>query len=61
MNNYLQQKIENVNGDLAILEDNLDHLIQPEYRERIKHVALRMGNIVRQLRIDLTVMELCDE
>ena len=52
--NYLREKIENVNGDLSILENNLDILEnQPENIPRLKHVARRMAYIVRHLNLDL--------
>ena len=52
--NYLGQKIENANGEIAILEDNLDILeLQPELHARLKHVARRLDYIVKHLKLDL--------
>lgn len=50
--NYLRQKIENANGEIAILEDNLQLLFEmPEHHQRILHVADRINFIVRHLEI----------
>lgn len=52
--NYLREKIENLNGDLSILENNLDILeCQPENIPRLKHVARTMAYIVSHLNLDL--------
>lgn len=53
MSDYLRQKIENANGELAILEDNLQ-LLKDRYdlHDRILHVADRMRSIIYQLGLD---------
>ena len=51
---YLGEKIEYINGDLSILENNLDILdVQPEHHPRLKHIARRMAYIVKHLQLDL--------
>lgn len=51
---YLRQKIENANGELAILEDNLQHLMErADLFPRLQHIAHRMCTIVQHLDIDM--------
>jgi flagellar biosynthesis/type III secretory pathway chaperone len=51
---YLRQKIENANGELAILEDNLQLLESREdLHARLQHIAHRMCTIIQHLNIDM--------
>lgn len=51
---YLRQKIENANGELAILEDNLQLLEgREDLHARIQHIAYRMHTIIQHLNIDM--------
>lgn len=54
MSDYLRQKIENANGELAILEDNLQLLeVREDLHARLQHIAKRMCNIIQHLNIDM--------
>lgn len=54
MSDYLKQKIENVNGELAILEDNLQLLeSRKDLHGRLQHIAYRMNCIIQHLNIDM--------
>lgn len=51
--NYLRQKVEIANGEIAILEDNLQHLLEmPELHQRILYLADRLNSIVQYLAIE---------
>jgi len=51
---YLRQKIENANGELAILEDNLQLLeLREDLHARLQHIAHRMCTIIQHLNIDM--------
>lgn len=54
MTDYLRQKIENANGELAILEDNLQLLeAREDLHARLQHIAHRMCTIIQHLNIDM--------
>lgn len=56
--NYLREKIENLNGEISILEDNLNVLEhQPENHERLKQVTRKMIYIAKHLNLDLENFE----
>ena len=51
---YLRQKIENGNGELAVLEDNLQLLeAREDLHARLQHIAHRMCTIIQHLNIDM--------